>query len=116
MNFDEIIHKVLEIADFPEDKRREFVSIFYEYFFTRLLTEVREIDGASADKILASSQKDTDPEAFKKVLDEISSNSNIKEKIEQVSDEVLGRLADDVAAYATDEQKQEILAVLPVSI
>lgn len=112
MNFDEILTKVLEIAQFPEEKRQEFVTTFYEYLYMRLVSEIREVDSASADKVMEANAEGADAEKLKQVFEEISQNPKVKAKIDEVTDEVISKLVDDVAQFATDAQKQQILTAI----
>ena len=112
MNFDEILTKVLEIAEFPESKRQEFVTTFYEYLYMRMVSEIREVDEESADKVMEANAQGADGEKLKQVFEEISKNPKVKAKIDEVTDEVIAKLVDDVAEFATNEQKQQILTVI----
>lgn len=113
MNFEEILSKVLAIADYPQDKRQDFINTFYEYLFMRLVSAVREVDPDSADKVMALNAQGADAEDFKKVFEEISKNEKVKETIDKVSAGVVGELVDDIANSATEEQKKQILSTLP---
>jgi uncharacterized lipoprotein len=112
MNFDEILNKILEIAQFPQDKRGEFVTSFYEYLYMELVSNIREVDSASADKIMTASSKEADAEGLKKVFDEVSRKPKVKEVVDKVTNDVVQKLVDDVGKFATEEQRQKILAVL----
>ena len=111
-NFDQILEKVLEIAEFPAEKRQEFITTFYEYLYMRLVSEIREVDEGSADKVMEANAKGADAKKLKNVFEEISKNPNVKTKIDEVTDEVVSKLVDDVAEYATEEQKQKILTAI----
>jgi len=115
MNFDEILTKVLEIAEFPEEKRQEFVTTFYEYLYMKLVSEIREVDAASADRVMEANSQGADAEKLKQVFEEISKKPEVKAKIDGVTDEVISKLVDDVAKFATEEQKQKILAAISFS-
>lgn len=112
MNYDEILEKVLEIAEFPESKRQEFVTTFYEYLYMKLVSEIREVDSESADKVIEGNAQGADAEKLKRVFEEISKNPKVKSKIDAVTDEVVSKLVDDVAKFATEEQKQQILSAI----
>jgi hypothetical protein len=113
MNFEEILNKILEIAEYPEDKREKFISTFYEYLYMKLVSSIRDVDSAAADKVAAISAQGADAEDLKKVFDEISENPKVKEVIEKSTNEVVEKLAGDIADAATSEQKQQILSILP---
>lgn len=112
MNFDEILTKVLEIAEFPEGKRQEFVTTFYEYLYMRMVSEIREVDEESADKVMEANAQGADAKKLKKVFEEISQNPKVKATVDEVTDEVISKLVDDVAEFATEEQKQKILTAI----
>jgi len=112
MNFDEILTKVLEIAEFPAEKRQEFVTTFYEYLYMRLVSEIREVDEESADKVMEANAQGADAKKLKQIFDDISQNPKVKAKIDEVTDEVISKLVDDVAKFATEEQKQKILTAI----
>lgn len=112
MNFDQILNKVLEIAEFPAEKRQEFTNTFYEYLYMRTVSEIREVDSESADKVMELNAQRADAGKLKQVFEEISKNPQVKAKIDEVTNEVISKLVDDVAKYATEEQKQKILAAI----
>src|SRR3972149_2554315 len=112
MNFDEILTKVLEIAELPESKRQEFITTFYEYLYMRMVSEIRKVDEESADKVMEANAQRADAKTLKKVFSEISRNPKVKAKIDEVTDEVISKLVDDVAKFATEEQKQKILTAI----
>ena len=108
MNFDQILTKVLEIAEFPREKRQEFVTTFYEYLYMRMVSEIREVDEESADRVMEANAEGADAKKLKQVFEEISQNPKVISKIDEVTDEVIAKLVDDVAKFATDDQKQQI--------
>src|SRR3989344_3030985 len=112
MNFDEILTKVLEIAEFPAQKRQEFINTFYEYLYMRMVSEIREADEESADKVMEANSQKANAKKLKQTFGEISQNPKVKAKIDGVTDAVIAKLVDDVAEYATDEQKQKILTAI----
>src|SRR3990167_662948 len=112
MNFDQILEKVLEIAEFPENKRQEFSTTFYEYLYMRMVSEIREVDEESADKVMEANAQGADAKKLKQVFDDISKSPKVKAKIDEVTDEVISKLVDDVAEFATEEQKQQILTAI----
>src|SRR3989344_7590918 len=112
MNFDEILSEVLEIAEFSVEKRQEFVTTFYEYLYMRMVSEIREVDEESADKVMKANAEGADAKKLKQIFDDISQNPKVKAKIDEVTDEVISKLVDDVAKFATEEQKQKILTAI----
>lgn len=112
MNFDELLAKILEIAQYPQEKREEFITTFYEFLYMKLVSEIREIDPENADRVMAANARSAGPDEMKKVFEEISQHPNVKEVIERVSEEILTTFVDDVAKSATDEQKKQILEVI----
>lgn len=115
MNFDEILQNILKHSDYPAEKREEFINTFYEYLLTRLLKEIGAVDATSVQKLVSATKNTTNQDEFNKALLEISKNPQVKQKIDSISNEVIGQLVDDVAAYATEGQKQKILSSLPAS-
>ena len=112
MNFDQILEKVLEIAEFPAEKRQEFINTFYEYLYMRMVSEIREVDEESADRVMKANAEGADAKKLKQIFDDISQNPKVKAKIDEVTDEVISKLVDDVAKFATDDQKQQILTAI----
>ena len=112
LNFQKVLDKVLEIAEFPAEKRQEFITTFYEYLYMRLVSEIREVDSESADKVMKANAQGADAKKLKQIFEEISQNPKVKVKIDEVTDEVIAKLVDDVAKFATEEQKQQILAAI----
>ena len=112
LNFQKILDKVLEIAEFPQSKRQEFVTTFYEYLYMRMVSEIREVDEESADKVMEANAQKANAKTLKQIFSEISRNPKVKAKIDEVTDEVISKLVDDVAEFATDEQKQQILSAV----
>ena len=78
----------------------------------RMVSEIREVDEESADKVMEANAQGADGEKLKQVFEEISKNPKVKAKIDEVTDEVIAKLVDDVAEFATNEQKQQILTVI----
>ena len=113
MNFEEILAKVFDIAEYPQDEREKFVNTFYEYLYMKLVSSIREVDGDAADKVAAISAQGADGEDLKKVFDEVSTNPKVAETIDRVTTEVIEGLVDDIAKSATEEQKRQILEILP---
>ena len=112
LNFQKVLDKVLEIAEFPQEKRQEFVTTFYEYLYMRMVSEIREVDEESADRVMEANAEGADAKKLKKVFDDISKNPKVKAKIDEVTDEVIAKLVDDVAKFVTDDQKQKILSAI----
>lgn len=113
MNFDEILKKILDIADFPKEKKDEFVRVFYMQIFIESLKEIEAVDAIAGQKIKDAIQNQKNPEELQQMMNEALKNQSIKEKVDEITDEALRQLADDVSKYATDVQKQQILASLP---
>src|SRR3989344_8028567 len=112
LNFQRILDKVLEIVEFPQSKRQEFVTTFYEYLYMRMVSEIREVDEESADKVMEANAQGADAKKLKQIFEEISRNPKVKSKIDEITDEVISKLVDDVAKFATEEQKQKILTAI----
>lgn len=112
MNFEDIINKVLEIADYPTDKREEFISTFYQYLFMRSVAEIREIDSEVADRIVSTSSHGADSESLKMVFEEASKDPKIAQSLEKVSTDVVADIIEDISKSATEDQKRKILEVI----
>lgn len=116
MDTDDLISRILEIANYPEEKRGQFINGFNHYFFVRLLTEISKIDDSAGKKVTELLKKsEISEEEITPVMEDILRNSKVKDKVEQVTKEVIGELVDDIATSATEEQKQQILSSLPAS-
>ena len=112
LNFQKVLDKVLKIAEFPAEKRQEFINTFYEYLYMRMVSEIREVDEESADKVMEANAQSADAKKLKQIFEEISQKPKVKAKIDEVTDEVISKLVDDVAEFATEEQKQKILTAI----
>lgn len=115
MNFQDFLVKVLSIANFPENKRKKFIEIFYKYYFVRLIDTIGGIDPGYGQKLTtAIDNLETDPKQFETVWQELEDNAEFKQKIDEVTDEVIGYLVSDIEKSADDEQKAQILATVNV--
>ena len=113
MNFQIFLAKVLDIANFPEDKRQKFLEIFYNYYFMKLTEKVGGIDPSYAQKLTTTvDSMKTNPEAFGELWREMMGNENLKKVIEEVTDEVVGYLVDDVMKSSNDSEKAQILKLV----
>lgn len=110
MNFDQILEEVLRIADFPQERKDQFVKAFYGDFYSQLIDEIAKVDNQASEQL---SQLLTNNDEFNKKLEDLSKNLTIAEKIDLVIEQEFGALVDDISKYATEDQKQKILAVLP---
>lgn len=110
MNFQVFLAKVLDIANFPENKKQKFLEIFYQYYFVRLTDSVAMVDNVYAQKLagVVDNMK-ANPEAFGQLWREMMGREDLKKIIEDVTDEVVGYLVDDVMKSSNDDQKAEIL-------
>ena len=113
MNLDEIIKKILEVANYPAGKREEFVSTFYRYLSVRILKSIEKVNEEAFQKLNEETVKDMSPEDLKKLWAEVSQDQQVKYKIDKTVDVVLTEIVDDIVDAADDEQKQQILASLP---
>ncbi len=57
-------------------------------------------------------QYESTPDELGKFIKELSKNSEVKQKIDETTGEVLTELAEAIAESATEEQKQQILTSL----
>lgn len=113
MNLNDLLSQVLETANYPQDRREGFVRDFYNYYFTRLVDTVGGTDPALARKILyAFDHYKEDPENLNDLWTQMEAEPKMKAIIDRVSIEVINELIDDITKYATEEQKQQILAAV----
>lgn len=113
MNFQIFLAKVLDIANFPEEKKQKFLEIFYQYYFKRLVEVIGGVDPAYAQKLAAV--VDTmreNPERFGELWREMMGNEGLKKVIEKVTDEVVGYLVDDVMKSSNENEKAQILKLV----
>ena len=114
MNIDEILQLVLKAAEYPDNKRQDFINTFNGYLFTRQIEAVKEVDENLAVKLSTalndSSISDSD---FDSMWEEAEANPQIKERVDKAADKAINELVDDISASATVEQKQKILESLP---
>ena len=68
MTFDEILVKVLEISQFPEERRQDFVDTFYQYLFMTLVSEVQKEDPENSEKIMRINADKLDSEEVKRIV------------------------------------------------
>lgn len=112
MNFDKVLNLLLSVADYPQEKRDEFIETSNRYFSMRVMQAVKEEDGESFKK-LQNVRKMGDLSGFEKVFQEICRNPIIKKRVDSTSESVCVELIDDILVSATDIQKQKILGALP---
>lgn len=113
MNLNELLSQVLEIANYPKDRQEGFVRDFYNYYFTKLIDTVGGADPSLAQKILyAFDHYKENPDGLNNIWAQMETDPRMKEIVDRVSIEVINELIDDIAKYATDEQKQQILAAV----
>ena len=112
MMFDNLLSNILDIADFPQDKRQEFRDVFYRNYLDKLIDEINIMDPQASQKLQNASLSE-DPELLGEVLKDMSNNTLIKEKISKVNNEVTNELVEDIVDSSSAEQKQKILALLP---
>lgn len=113
MNFDDLLTKILEIAEFPEDKREEFKSTFYNFYISSLIREIGEVDNVSGEKL--ENSLEGGQENFDAVLAELAQNPNVQSTADGVLEKLLNQFVEDITNSATEEQKQKILAILPAN-
>ena len=116
MDTDNLINKILEIANYPEEKRALFINRFNHFFLIKLLVEIGKVDNPAGKKVVELfKNEDVGEEEITPVIQEILQNAEVKDVVDRVTREVLGELVDDVASSASEEQKQQILSSLPAS-
>ena len=109
MNLDSIIGQILGIAEFPQEKRQKFINAFYTKVLVDIFESVKVVDSQAAGQL----DQVKSNEELQKILEKLSENPEMKEKIDKAADEAFSILADDISKYATEEQKRKILAILP---
>lgn len=113
MNLDELLKNILDISGYPEEKKEEFISTFYQYFFTQLFAEIAKVDYQAAEKLIeASKTSQQTPQSLVNAWGELVKNPKLSAIVEKVTNEVFGQLADDINKYASAEQKQKITSIL----
>lgn len=113
----DVLTKLLVDADYPEVKRESFVNTFYEYLFMKLLIELEQSDPQMYSKLMEDlNGKDVNDVQIQDVIAEVYSKPEFKEKVDKMVTQVTDELAGDVAKYASDSQKKNILAVLPQQV
>lgn len=113
----DILTNFLVTADYPEVKREGFIKSFYEYLMIRLLEQIRESDPQLHQKLISYfDDESTSDRDIQEGLQEAYQNPELKEKLDKVVDEVIGELVGDFTKYATDDQKNKVLASLPKSV
>lgn len=113
MNFQDFLIKFLEIANFPEDKRKKFIEIFYRYYFMRLVDEIGGMDPGYGQKLASAIDNlEANPKQFATVWEELEADEAMSSKIDQVTDEVIEYLVSDVEKSASDDEKAQILSLV----
>ncbi len=109
MNFQVFLSKILDIANFPRDKRQKFLEIFYQYYFVRLIDAIGGVDPVYAQRMttVVDNMK-ANPQAFGELWRELMGKEEFRLLIEQVTDEVVGYLVDDVMKSASDDERVQI--------
>ena len=116
MDVDNTLKKILDTAKFPVEKHQEFINTFYQYLLAQSLKAIQETDESTAQRLADLMQKqDIDSEEVKKEWQDLLKNDKVKEKLDAVTNQVLGELADDISSSATEEEKQQILASFSTS-
>lgn len=115
MNFGDFLHRLLDISNFPQDKRKKFVEIFYQYYYFRLIDEIGGIDPSYGQKLTSAVDNlETNPAQLETVWKELIADELMNKKIDEVTDEVIGYLISDIEKSANDEEKAQILAMVNV--
>lgn len=110
MNFRDILTNILVTANYPEQKRTQFINTFYEYLFVKLLNVLQVSDPITYHKLLEALEgAENSVDRINQSLQEAYKVPELKEKIDKVIEEVLGELAGDIVSSATEEQKAKIL-------
>lgn len=112
MNFSVVLQTVLNGANYPQDKKEEFINTFNQYFFLSLLQEIKEIDELAYGKLAAAIRRG-DQGGFEEAFKYIFENSDLKQRLDRVSESVINELVEDISVSATDVQKRKILDALP---
>ncbi len=105
--------KILKIADLSQEEMEDFIETFYKTLGSRAL-RILITSNSSLSKDMSSALRNSKDKTkkIKLVLDKARSDTKIKENIDAAIDEVLDKLVDTIAKSATEEQKQNILAIL----
>lgn len=111
MNSNKILELLLNTADYPKEKREEFINTFNQYFFLRLLQAIKEGDESAYGKLAAAIRRG-DRGAFEEAFKYIFENSDSKQRLDSVSESVINELVEDISVSATEVQKRKILDTL----
>ena len=112
-DIEEILKKILEIADFPQDKREDFVNTFYKYLFMRSFDVIEEVDKEGADRLTNALLKaENDSEEINAIWKDILLNEEIVDKLREMTNGVLAEVAEDISDGSNEEEKQRILDYL----
>lgn len=115
MNFQTFLQKLLDIANFGDEKKKKFTQIFYQYYYVRLIDAIGGIDPMYAQRLTTAVDNiKTSPEQFADLWKELRSSDEFSKVIDQVTDEVIGYLLDDVIKSSDDSEKAQIIAALGV--
>lgn len=116
MGFLNFLNKLLDVANFSSDKRKKFVEIFYQYYYSRLVDAVGGLDPTYGQKLMyAIDHAKDNPEALGELWKELNGKEMFKAKIDEVTDEVVGYLLNDVIKSASDAEKAQILQSIGAS-
>lgn len=115
MDFNVILHRILDVAKYPDGKREQFVRDFYDYYFTKLIEQIGGVDPALAQKLMyAFDHYSENPQGLSELWNQMEADSQSKEVMNKVTNEVIGELVDDLLKNASEAEKQEILALVGI--
>lgn len=113
MNFQIFLKKLLDLANFGEEKKQKFIQIFYQYYYVRLIDTIGGIDPTYARRLTtAVDNMKTNPQQFAALWKELKASSEFSKVIDNVTDEVVGYLLDDVVKSTDEREKAQILSLV----
>lgn len=115
MDFNVILHRILDAANYPSGKREKFVRDFYDYYFSKLIDQIGGVDPTLAQKLMyAFDHYEENPQGLSELWNQMEADPQSKEVMDKVTNEVIGELVDDLLKNASEVEKQEILALVGV--
>lgn len=110
MAFLSFLNRLLDLANFSQEKRQRFIDIFYQYYYTRLIDGIGGLDPTYGQKLMSAlDHAKENPEALGELWAELNSKEMFKAKIDEITDEVVAYLMNDVMKSANEEEKAQIL-------
>ena len=115
MDFNVILHRILDVAKYPSGKREDFVRDFYDYYFTKLIEQIGGVDPTLAQKLMyVFDHYSENTQGLSDLWKQMEADPQSKEVMDKVTNEVISELVDDLLKNASEAEKQEILTLVGV--